>query len=256
MQYHRFGHLLDVSVKVGDTIVKNQKIGTLGTGNGQWSAHLHYDCPTAKLSAWTGYVFGMSKESVAKLYADPKPWRMIVAPWFDHFGYGYLEHANYGTAAVPKWCYHPGEDLNGKGAGNADLGDPIFSPCDGEVVYVFDDGKAKNGGWGKLVVIKEVTAKEILIGAIVTEEKVKEAAVSSSIDQKEDYQEAISQGYVPDAPQSLESPAVPEPTADTKTPPTIQPTHIDPSVPVIKGGSLLSQLYEVLVEFFKSLIRK
>ena len=255
MQYHRFGHMLDVLVKVGDTVTKGEKIGTLGTGNGQWSAHLHYDCPLKELPAWTGYVFGMTKEDVAALYSDPKEWRMTVAPWYDHMGYEYLEHANYGTAAAPKWCYHPGEDLNGKGAGNADLGDPIFAPCDGEVVYVYD-GPGPNGGWGKLVVIKEVTAKDILINTIVTEEKVKESAIESSIDQKEAYQEAVSIGYTPDAPQAPVSVDTTETTVDTTPVLSIHGTATATAVPVIPEESFIVKLLREIIEVIQNLISK
>lgn len=157
--YHRFGHAKEHFVKLGDKVKKGQKILSVGTGNGQWSAHTHYDCPINKLSSWTSYVFGMTIDQVRALYANPTNNIKVVMPEYDHMGFGYLEHANYGTAGAPKWCFHPGVDLNGAGAGNADLGDPVYSPCDGVVVYNFDDGQAKNGGWGKLLVIQETEQK-------------------------------------------------------------------------------------------------
>lgn len=154
--YHRFGHAQAHFVKLGDKVKKGQKILSIGTGNGQWSAHCHYDCPIEKLVSWESYVFGMSEERVCAAYADPRKKIKTVMPEFDHFGFEYLQHANYGTAKVPKWCFHPGVDLNGKGSGNSDLGDLIYSPCDGIVVHDDDDGKALNGGWGKLLVIQEI----------------------------------------------------------------------------------------------------
>ena len=150
--YYRYGHEKDVFVKVGDRVKKGSKIGTVGTGNGQYinAAHCHFDIPRKKLAKWTDYVFGMTSKQVEDLYADPQEYRDTVAPWFDHMGWMYLEYATYGS----KTCYHPGEDLNGKGGGDSDLGLPLYSACDGEVVYVYD-GTGTNGGWGKLIVIEE-----------------------------------------------------------------------------------------------------
>lgn len=154
-KFHRYGHLQSISVKLGDTVKAGQKIGENGTGNGQWPAHLHYDIPLKKLAAWTKYVFGMTKEQVAAAYGNPEPYRKIVAPWFDHFGWQYLQLADYSG----KTCYHPGEDLNGVGAGNADLGMTVYSATDGVVVHC-DDVTTSNGGWGKLLVIQEVTSNQ------------------------------------------------------------------------------------------------
>lgn len=149
--YCRIGHSSKHHVKLGDKVKKGDLVAEVGTGNGQWSAHCHCDFPLVEMKSWTGYVFGWMKDEVAKGYADPKPYRQTAFPEYDHMGWGYLELATYGT----KKCYHPGEDWNGKGAGNADFGNPIYAPFDGEVVFDFDDGSATNGGWGRLLVIKE-----------------------------------------------------------------------------------------------------
>lgn len=186
-RYHRYGHLQSIDVKLGDKVKAGHKIGENGTGNGQWPAHLHYDCPTKVLKNWTGYVFGWTKDEVSKAYADPKQWRMIVAPWFDHLGYEYLEHANYGTAAAPKWCYHPGEDLNGKGSGNSDLGMPVFSATDGIVVHC-DDVKTANGGWGKLLVIQEEKEVEKVEEVVVPVQDTPLAGSVTTIPPEEVYQ--------------------------------------------------------------------
>jgi len=156
--FQRHGHLKDVFVKVGDKVKKGQKIGTVGNGNGQYinASHDHADFPVQKLASWTAYVFGWTKEEVKKIYADPKQFRSICAPWFDHLGWGYLEYATYGS----KKCYHPGEDWNGKGSGDSDYGLPIYSAFDGEVVYLYN-GTGTNGGWGKLLVIEEKTSPKI-----------------------------------------------------------------------------------------------
>jgi len=152
MRYFRYGHAKDLFVKVGDTIKKGQKIGTIGNGNGQYinASHLHFDIAKRNIQTWTKYVFGMSKNEVRNLYDDPGKYRKSVLPGFHHFGWEYLELATYGS----KKCYHPGEDLNGKGAGDADYGLPFYSPVDGKVIYCYD-GKDKNEGWGKLLVIRK-----------------------------------------------------------------------------------------------------
>ncbi len=45
--------------------------------------------------------------------------------------------------------YHLGEDWNGVGGGNSDLGDPVYSCADGVVYYAIDLGN--NSGWGGIV---------------------------------------------------------------------------------------------------------
>lgn len=149
-QFYRYGHCDKLLVKLGDKIKKGQRIGTVGTGNGQWSAHLHFDCPKVRLSSWTAYVFGWTLKEVKDIYANPGQYRKTVFPEFDHFGWLWLDNATYGS----KKCFHPGEDLNGKGAGNSDLGFPVYSACNGKVVYAYA-GTGTNGGWGKLIVIEE-----------------------------------------------------------------------------------------------------
>jgi len=155
----RLGHCNQLFFKKGDFVKKGQKICTIGDGNRQYknASHLHVDFPKSVMPQWTAYVFSMTRDMVKKAYADPKPFRKISFPEYDHMGWGYLDYAKYGT----RYCYHPGEDWNGKGAGNSDFGDPIYSPFDGEVVYCYD-GTGTNGGWGKLIVIKEIV-KEVEI---------------------------------------------------------------------------------------------
>lgn len=119
-------------------------------------SHLHLDCFKIKPTQWTNYVIGKSIEFVEENYDNPGPYVTPTIPTlFDHPGYGWLEKANYSGNSA----YHSGIDINGPGAGNADLGQPIYSVCDGEVKFIYD-GTGANGGWGKLIIIKEQFEKK------------------------------------------------------------------------------------------------
>ena len=154
--YYRLGHC-EPQVKEGDTVKKGQQVATNGTGNGQWAAHCHFDIFKEKPSAWTNFVVGWTKEQVEAVYADPRGLEKTVMPTFDHYGYEWLQDAYYSG----KHAFHSGIDLNGKGSGDADLGDPLCSPVDGVVVFVHQ-GTDSNGGWGDMVVIEESTKKETM----------------------------------------------------------------------------------------------
>ncbi len=75
--------------------------------------------------------------------------RVTVADGFDipvgkPNGEGYYVHRGYYPNA------HQGEDWNGKGGGNSDLGDPVYATADGVVVYSEDYRRS----WGNLVIIR------------------------------------------------------------------------------------------------------
>ncbi len=153
--YWRYGHLSSINIKVGDQVKRGDLIGHMG-GTGGWLSHLHLDCFKVKPTQWTNYVIGKSIEFVEENYDNPGPYVTPTIPTlFDHPGYGWLEKANYSG----KPAYHSGIDINGPGAGNADLGQPIYSVCDGEVKFIYD-GTEANGGWGKLIIIKEQFGKK------------------------------------------------------------------------------------------------
>lgn len=151
MKYHRLGHIKPIkTLKQGDIVCSGDVVGENSTGNGQWAAHVHFDILTYEPTKWTEYVIGKSKEWVESHYADPRGLEKSVLPTFDHLGYGWLSPAVYGG----KNAIHPGLDLNGKGIGNDDIGDPVHSPCTGVVRYVYH-GEGTNEGWGGLLVIEE-----------------------------------------------------------------------------------------------------
>ena len=150
MRYFRYGHIDKVKVKKGDKITKGQLIAQNGTGNGQWYAHCHFDILTYLPASWTNFVIGQSLDWVKGHYADPRGLENVVMPTFDHLGYGWLEEAQYSGGKA----FHSGVDLNGQGSGNADLDDPLYSSCNGTVVYCYN-GNENNSGWGKLLVIEE-----------------------------------------------------------------------------------------------------
>ncbi|HWB75309.1 MAG TPA: M23 family metallopeptidase [Nannocystaceae bacterium] len=83
---------------------------------------------------------------IAQSRARPRPLAHFGACDFDFpvgppDAVGYYDAQPFGTNA------HLGNDWNGNGGGDSDLGDPVFAIADGRVVAAGDLG----GGWGRVV---------------------------------------------------------------------------------------------------------
>lgn len=148
---HLYGHMDRNYVKVGNTVVKHvTPIGSVGTGNGQWYAHLHFSISEGLTPAQLKAYQVKDLAFVKKYYRDPR--KIDFANMFGrkmdvgNFGYDYLQWIGYG--------YHPGVDVNGLGGGNSDFGYVFKSSCDGVVVFE-ERTWFKNGGWGNIIIVEE-----------------------------------------------------------------------------------------------------
>lgn len=75
--------------------------------------------------------------------------RSVLADGFDYpvgkpDAYGYYKARGYRPNG------HQGEDWNGRGGGNTDLGDPVYATAHGVVVYSADYGV----GWGNVIILR------------------------------------------------------------------------------------------------------
>jgi len=153
-KYHLFAHMDKNYVKKGDKVVKyTTPIGTIGTGNGQYYAHLHFSISKGLTpQELKAYIENWSKEKVEKYYDNPKhiDFDKMFGKKMDvgNFGYDYLQWIGYG--------WHPGVDVNGLGGANTDFGYPFKSSCDGTVIWE-ERTWFKNGGWGNLIIIEETS---------------------------------------------------------------------------------------------------
>lgn len=149
---HLYGHMDRNLVRKGDRVVKYvTPIGTVGTGNGQYYAHLHFSVSEGLTPAQLkAYISGWSKAKVESFYRNPTDidFEKMFGTKVDvgNFGYGWLDWVGYG--------YHPGVDVNGLGGGNTDIGMPFKASCDGVVIWE-ERTWFKNGGWGNLVLVEE-----------------------------------------------------------------------------------------------------
>jgi hypothetical protein len=88
----------------------------------------------------------------AALLVPARAERMVKVPLADGFqipvgkppGEGYYVFRGYAPNG------HLGEDWNGKGGGDTDLGDPVYACADGVVVFSYD----VRVGWGNVVIIR------------------------------------------------------------------------------------------------------
>lgn len=151
-KYHLFGHMDRNLVKKGDKVIKYvTPIGTIGDGNSQYYAHLHFSISEGLTPAQLkAYVSKWSKDKVKKYYKDPRKidFQKMFGTKMDvgNFGYDFLQWVGYG--------YHPGVDINGLKGGNTDFGMPFKASCDGTVIYEVRTW-SKNNGWGNIIIVEE-----------------------------------------------------------------------------------------------------
>jgi murein DD-endopeptidase MepM/ murein hydrolase activator NlpD len=150
--YHLFAHMDRNLVRKGDKVIKYvTPIGTIGDGNGQYYAHLHFSISNGLTPAQLkAYISRWTKVKVQKFYQDPRgiDFKKMFGTKMDvgNFGYGWLQWVGYG--------YHPGVDVNGLRGGNTDFGMPFKASCDGTVIFE-ERLWTPNRGWGNIVIVEE-----------------------------------------------------------------------------------------------------
>jgi len=147
-KYNLLAHNNQNFAKVGDVVEQYKtKIGSIGTANGAYYAHLHHSVSTDLTpQQLKSYIKGWSEIEVLKYYEKPTcDYEKMFGRKMDvgKAGYGWLDNIGNG--------FHPGLDINGTGGGNTDLGYEFNSPCTGKVICAEDWGK----GWGNVVIIEE-----------------------------------------------------------------------------------------------------
>lgn len=96
---------------------------------------------------WTVYKGGLTQQEAVNKYdalfaANPE----FMADGFD-YPVGKPNGDGYYDAQPFTKNKHLGSDWNGKGGGNTDLGDPVYSTANGYVTFAKDAGR----GWGNIV---------------------------------------------------------------------------------------------------------
>jgi len=102
-------------------------------------------------------VFGIVASHVTPLAAAENPRLATLTTLPKRFADGFDypvgnagDAVGYYTARSMVPYHHMGDDWNGNGGGNSDLGDPIFAIADGLVVYSYDYGS----DWGEVIIIR------------------------------------------------------------------------------------------------------
>lgn len=101
---------------------------------------------------------GMPEEgAVDHRFEFPSAWEMAEVPLATRFDspMGHLTYNAQGFWEMneKRGGHHAGDDLNGIGGMNTDLGDPIYAVADGLVMYAGEP----SSGWGKIVMIAHRT---------------------------------------------------------------------------------------------------
>jgi murein DD-endopeptidase MepM/ murein hydrolase activator NlpD len=153
--FHHLAHFDSLTIKEGQEVRRGQLIGYVGTTGASTAPHLHYEVKHTKPDSWRAYTQGMSREDVARAYADPEHYidnKKYIPARYDRFsGYSFLDKIQGST------MIHPGIDINSGKDGWADFRQPVLAPCDGVVLKVETDGR--NGGWGNHVWIEELFSR-------------------------------------------------------------------------------------------------
>jgi len=100
---------------------------------------------------WQFLLYPPAAETLPLAFELPNPLEMAAIPTAYRFDYPLgSEHGAMAYNAQPFTTNrHLGDDLNGIGGENSDLGDPIYAVADGLVLFAREGGP----GWGKVVII-------------------------------------------------------------------------------------------------------
>jgi murein DD-endopeptidase MepM/ murein hydrolase activator NlpD len=79
--YSRYGHVDNMTVKVGDRVKRGQQISLVGSGFGRFAYHLHYDIsPTTILVNRPEHWPGTNLNDLLANYVDPRQFILANRP--------------------------------------------------------------------------------------------------------------------------------------------------------------------------------